>query len=136
MKTIQIDRHFILEAQTHMKKSKEVAAGLTLLVGASLLVGGGCAHKNTTYQTCTDKSGKVVDDKYCEQTTYHSGSGVGGYMAYRWYYSSNHYTPGSSVVGGSYVRPAGKSISVVKASAAKSGTARGMFGRSGRGGGS
>jgi hypothetical protein len=120
-----------------MKKSKKVSAGLTLLVGTSLLVGG-CTHKNTMYQQCTDAKGRVVEDRYCMNTTHTAGAVGAGYFAYRWYYSGSRYGVGSTVTGGSYVRPVGKTVSVTKSSAVKSSTSRGIFGKSsfGRGGGS
>lgn len=100
-----------------MKKSGKVIVGLAAVAGGALLLGvTGCSKKYDSYQHCVDKSGKVVDDKYC-------GSG-GGYTGYRWFYSHTYYRSGAVVDmnRGSFNRPTTGTVG--KASS------RGGFGRS------
>lgn len=104
-----------------MKRSKDIKLGLLAATAAALA---GCGTVNQPHydvrRQCVDTNQVVVDDRYCRQTS--GGTSVGHVYPYRWYYygggSPGPY--GSRAAGGSYSAPA--------ASAASSGTVRGVFG--------
>jgi hypothetical protein len=115
-----------------------VAVGLVGVVAAWYLVG----TPQEVNAVCTDDSGTVVDDNYCDDNyissqhgSYNSSTGFwiipwgGGYRQYRYNYGGTGVV-GSPVAGGSYTAPS--SHATVKT---KSGTTvqRGGFGISGSG---
>lgn len=77
----------------------------------------GCGNKDT--KVCVDKNGKVIDDRYCNQS-----SGMGG--GHMWYYGSRNLGIGQTATGGSYTPKQGVNYS----------TRRSGFGASSRSGSS
>ena len=106
-----------------MKKSSQVTLGL-LVVMTGALGAAGCQKK--VNETCVDKNGVVVADRYCDNTT--TGTHYG---YYRHYYGGSYHAIGQRVKGGSFSQPSG-----TKAVSVNSPSTRGVFGSRGSRGGS
>jgi hypothetical protein len=111
---------------------------------AAAAIAAGCGSnpqgqgQGTGWQTCTDRQGRIVDERQCDSRT-------GGYnpMLYRWYYypyGGRPYPLGWGVpLGGSYsneTRPGipTRSLGIPSGSAgSRTGVVRGGFGQTGSG---
>ena len=113
----------IEKGKISMNKKGAITLGLMAMLAGSV---GAAGCSRTRYQTCVDSRGVIVSDRYCGGSAY-----IGGALAYRWYYSGRYQTVGQKAdPKGSFTKPT--TGTVQKASLGK----RGVFGRSGRGGGS
>ena len=114
------------------KRSLVVKLGLTAAVAFAVQCGGPRGEA----QRCIDATGRVVEDRYCDQR-----SGSGG-VPYHWYYGGNGFYPGDRATGGAD-RPSGNSAPVRTSSPEfgsgggheSGGVSHGGFGATGEGGG-
>ena len=108
------------------KRSAFVKLGLTAAMALCVRCGG----PGRQAQRCVDDYGRVVEDRYCDQspaTVPHP---------YHWYYGESGFFPGQTATGGS-AKPAAGATSVRTSSPGFSAdsVARGGFGGTGEGGG-
>jgi hypothetical protein len=96
-----------------------IGSGVTVGVVALVAVGYAAASPSTVIAHCTDNSGTIVDDKYCDDSgsyyTSHGGYSNGGFFylggsQYHYNYGGTG-TIGQHISGGSTVKPDGASIS-------------------------
>jgi len=121
-----------MEPKPPQKKSAFIRLGLTTAMALTLRCGG--PHR--VAQRCVDGSGRVMEDRYCDQ------SPATGPRLYHWYYGGSGYFPGQTASGGSD-RPASGASAVRTSSPgfspsaveSGSGAVRGGFGATGEGGG-
>ncbi len=126
------------EAERKRVKRKRILIGTGVTVGVVAVVAVIYAANtpDEVTATCTDSSGTVVDDDYCDDTYARSQGGYsgGGFIyiggsSYRYNYGGTG-TVGQKVTGGSYVAPSGNTN--VKTASGKS-VSRGGLGVSGGG---
>ena len=112
------------------KRSAVVRLGLTTAVAFTLRCGG----PTRVAQRCVDDTGRVVDDRYCEQN--HAAAP----LPYHWYYGGAGFYPGQYASGGANqpipdaeaVRTSSPGFSP-SAVSTSSGVVRGGFGATGDG---
>lgn len=121
-----------MDSAPSRKKSVLIRLGLTTAVALTVRCGG----PNRVAQRCVDNTGRVVQDRYCDQST------AAGPLPYRWYYGGSGFYPGQTVSGGSNypysgatsVRTSSPGFSASSVSTG-SGVVRGGFGGTAEGGG-
>jgi hypothetical protein len=114
-----------------MKKSGSVVLHLVPAIAASILATG-CGPQPTHVESCVDGNSLVVDNKRCEEEDKTRAARSGYVPFYHWYYTpyggSTHYAVGTKLSGGTTVRPAVASSTVVRGGFGSTGSGRPSIG--------